>query len=330
MAGSLERSVTASIVNYNTAALLGPCLSALERSAGRLLKEVILVDNASTDGSAALVAKDFRRVRLIRNSENVGFARGHNQAFTLARSPYFLVLNSDAFMTDGSLAALVQVLEDRSEVALVGPRLIYPNGTRQPSTSPLPSLSIATLRLLGAKHLVPVRARAHVAHLIRGRAGSSLDSHLSPYLGHEPSRGPAPNLAGACVLVRMQAVSDRHLFDDAFFMYLEDADLCKRLREQGWSLWYEPKALVVHLVGASSAPGYRRSAQPLRSLVLYFRKHNGRLQAGLVAAIAVLSLVAEMIPISARLLGGRRGARDELIARASAVASVLRAAGRGA
>jgi len=155
-----------------------------------------------------------------------------------------------------------------------------------------------------------------------------LQSHLSPYGGLDPEAGEVECLSGACLLVRRSCLGREDLFDETFFMYLEDADLCRRLARKGYKVWYEPRATVVHLVGQSTPGGYRRSAEPLKSLVYYFAKHHGRARALIVQLIIAASVSVELPLISLGWLLGpartRPARANKLAARWNALGAVLR------
>src|SRR5205814_1550117 len=119
--------VAVSIVSYNTAELLRRCIESVVRTSNGLVAEIVVVDNASSDASADLIAETFREVRVIRNPTNVGFGRAHNQALAATTAPYLLVLNSDASLLPGALEAMVQQLDLQPEIAIVGPKLVFPD-----------------------------------------------------------------------------------------------------------------------------------------------------------------------------------------------------------
>jgi GT2 family glycosyltransferase len=257
--------VSVVIVSFNARQALVGCLSALQRDAARVL-ETFVVDNASGDGSAAAVRESFPQVRLLENATNDGFARANNRALREARGRYALVLNSDAELKPGALAALVDHLERHTEVALVGPRTRNADGTIQLSFGPRLTLlgEWRQRRLVRGVRLRDPLALAEVESLA-----------ARP---HEPDW-----VSGSCFLARLELLRGVGCFDEAFFLYEEDADLCLRLRAAGHRVAFTPAAEVVHHLGESmsAAPGLAR-AEYDRSHLLYYRKHNGPVQTALL------------------------------------------------
>lgn len=260
------------IVNWNTRELLANCLTSVasfglkvEGPAFNLEPstfETFVVDNASSDGSTAMVRERFSWVRLIENVENVGFARANNQALRVASGRYLLLLNSDTEVRPGALDALIAVLEAHPEAGAAGPRVLNPDGSPQNSFGSLPTV---------------------------------LDELLGPYwadfftkpwgwLGRRLSRGRseanAPRavdrVSFACTLIRRAALDQVGLLDEGFAFYSEDYDWFTRLKDAGWKALYCPQAEIMHHWGASSR---QRSEWALRQLYRskrrYFAKHHG-------------------------------------------------------
>ncbi len=258
--------VSAIVVNWNTRDLLARCLGSLYETTQESL-QVIVVDNASQDGSTEMVRKRFPQVLLIENDENVGFARANNQAMPLAQGRYLLLFNSDAIAQPGAIHALVTLADAQPRAGIVGAQLLNPDGTFQASYTPFPTLWQEFLILTGL-----------------GRA---------MYGAHYPSRGPeekkgpqeVDRVEGACMLVRREAYAQVGGLDEGYFMYAEEVDWCYAMKQIGWQVWYQPAARVIHFGGSSS-----RHRQPQREVDLYqsrvrfFRKHHGDLPARLLKA----------------------------------------------
>lgn len=218
-----------------------------------LTTEVIVVDNASTDGSPEMVAAEFPEARLIRNAENYGYARANNIGITASRGRYVLLLNSDTVVPAGALAHLVAFMDGHPRAAACSPRLLRPDGTPQPYAfggDPTP------LYLL----------RRGFNRLLLGRP-------LHDWAGAEPIQ--VDWVSGACLLVRRMAVEQVGLLDEAMFMYFEDSDWCRRMRLAGWQIWYVPTAAITHIGGAGlrQNPAARRAYRA--SLRYFYRKHYG-------------------------------------------------------
>ncbi len=256
----LQPKVSVVIVSYNTAEKLRRCLTQIERE-----HEVIVVDNASLDDSVAMVAREFPWVKLISNSENVGFGPANNQGAREATGDLVLYLNSDAYADPGSIAKLASVFAE-PEVIATGGKLLNPDRTLQLSTANGLNLWAVFCEQTNLEKLFP---------------GSKV---FSPYwttrrlaLSDDPS--PTPQIMGACLMVRMINGKPLELFDERYFLYCEDTDLCKRLSTHG-SLVYVPKATFIHDLGSSSAK------DPAMGIIrynwgkeLYFSIHHGRVSA---------------------------------------------------
>ena len=255
--------VTVVIVTWNTHQLTTESVRSVLSNAAGQVSEIIVVDNASTDGTAERLAEHFPAVRLLRNARNVGFAAANNQGAAASSSEVLLLLNSDARLLPGALPAMLEILEREPRAAIVGARLINADGSFQASHSRFPTLLREYLILSG------------VGRLILGRR--------YPSRGPETERGPqaVDYVEGACLLVRRKAYQDVGGPDSAYFMYSEEVDLCYAVRQEGWQVWYQPAAAVVHLGGASSrtAPNRARGGpvpQPGAVLPQALRPWSGR------------------------------------------------------
>jgi GT2 family glycosyltransferase len=251
------------VVNWNVRELLRDCLRAVieQVQLPRDAWELIVVDNASHDGSAGMVRRDFPIARLIENRDNVGFARANNQAFATARGRYALLLNPDAIVLDGAVRELIATLDTRPEVAIVGGRLLNADGSPQRwSGGAPPTLANIALHFFFAYRILPAWM---------------LPAPL--YMEAHPTRDAAVGwVSAACMLVRRAAVGCK-LFDERFFMYCEDLDLCQRLAREGWQIVYTPRARAIHYDGQS----LKQQAAPvqvgkLHSLRAAFAAHNPR------------------------------------------------------
>jgi N-acetylglucosaminyl-diphospho-decaprenol L-rhamnosyltransferase len=249
-------AVDAVVVSYCSRDTLRACVEPLCRSRG---VAVTVVDNDSPDDSAATVA-DFP-VEVIRSPRNGGFAYGCNLGAAAGSAPYVLLLNPDAQIDGDALGALVRVLEHEPGVAAVGPRIVGDSGELKLSQRSFPRLRSTWSQALFLHRLAPRATWAD--EIIRDPA-----AYARP--------GSPEWLSGACLLVRRSALEAIGGLDERFFLYREDIDLCRRLREAGHDLRFEPAATVRHRGGAS-AP--RESTLPIyaRSRALYARKHYPRL-----------------------------------------------------
>ncbi len=267
--------VSVVVVSFNTREDLLACAASLEAEV-TLPFEMVVVDNASADGSAAAVEAAHPTARVLRNSENMGFGHACNQGIRVSRAAYVLLLNSDAQVRPGAVEALSGVLDAQPGAGAVGPRTLNADGTVQLSFGS----DLTPLAEWRQRRLVEGVRRRNPATLRRVAASASRE--------HEPHW-----VSGSCLLARRSALESVGLFDEGFFLYEEDADLCRRLRKAGWRIVFEPSATVVHALGRSSASDPRRSRlEYQRSHLHYYRKHNG--------ALSTLALRAWLVVVGAR------------------------------
>jgi GT2 family glycosyltransferase len=226
-----------SIVSFRTPDLLRRCLATLGEQRSDLDLQVTVVDNASGDGSAEMVAAEFPWVHLLRNQRNVGFGAAHNQALRDATARHLLVLNSDTQPEPGALRTLVEYLDSHSDVAVVGPRLRYPDGRVQSSRRRFPTVSTLFFESTQLQRVFPRNAILRRYYVLDGSDDEEQDVDW---------------LSGACLCVRGAAAQQVGLFDERYFMYSEEIDWCRRFRAAGWRVVFLPSAEVVHHEGAST------------------------------------------------------------------------------
>jgi len=234
---TVELSVV--IVSYNTIGALEDCLRSVERTMGGIEAEVFVVDNASRDGSAELVADRFPQVQLIRSPRNLGFAGGNNLAFARATGAQVLLLNSDTIVHRGAFRQMLDFMEANPEVGALGPRLLEPDGSLQPSVRRFPSVRALLYQYTAFRAWRPWR-KHYLAYKMRD----------FDYLHAAPVDVPM----GAALLVRGDLLRELGGLDDGYFMYFEEADLCRRIRARGSSIYYDPTPRVSHRGGESSRP----------------------------------------------------------------------------
>jgi N-acetylglucosaminyl-diphospho-decaprenol L-rhamnosyltransferase len=249
------------IVSWNTRELLAQCLASIEAGPPGVPCEVWVVDNASTDGSAALVRERFPQVRLVENGSNVGFAPANNQAIRQARGRYVVLLNSDTEVCEGALEALVAFMDLNPGAGGCGPRLLNADGSLQPSCHPM---------------LTPWREFWRLLFL--ERLWSRATYRQEKWDPAVPRRVDV--IKGACFLLRRAALEQVGPLDEQYFMYTEEVDLCYRLARLGWTLWWVPQAAVVHH-GEASSKQVREDMylQLYRSKIQFYRKTGGEGQA---------------------------------------------------
>jgi len=241
------------VVSWNTRRLLADLLTSLIGDAVDLSTQPIVIDNASADGSAEMVAGRFPQVDLIRNAENVGFARANNQGIAEAAGRYVLLLNSDTRIPPGALASLVCFMDAHPDVGACSPRLLTADGAAQAyAFGDDPSLAYLLRR--GWNRLLRNRPLHDwgVAH--------TLDVDW---------------VSGACLLLRQEALVQVGGLDEAIFMYFEDVDLCRRVRQHGWRVCYVPEIQITHLGGRSLMQNPKAPAAYQQSLRYFYAKHYG-------------------------------------------------------
>lgn len=266
--------LSAIIVSYNGAAVLPRCMAALYDAAGDLCLQIIVVDNGSTDGSADDVGTSTPSVELVRLDRNYGFSHAMNVGLRQARGRYLLLLNNDCFIKPNLLKVLSATLDADPRIGLVGPQLRNIDGSLQPSCHNDPTPFVLFLE------------QSTLWGLIRRIPGAR--DCLAIASPHMTCRD-ADWLNGACVVLRRAALDAVGLLNEQYYFYWEETDLCRRLRQSGWRVVFEPAAQAVHIGGAST----RATAMLLhyfRSLYLYYALYYSPRQ--LARARAVVHLLA--------------------------------------
>ncbi len=255
------RDLSIAIVNWNTCELLDQCLASAKDSLGGMDAEIIVVDNASGDGSAHMVASRHPDVKLVQNRVNVGFAAACNLAFKHSDGRYFLLLNTDTIVLDDAMPAMVRFMDEHPDAGAAGCRLLNHDGSLQRSCSPFPSLLTELFDALYLSKLFPG------SRLFGGYAMSYWDFDAVREVDFA---------GGSCLIVRREAIEEVGLLDEGFFMYTEEADWCYRLWQQGWKVYYNPGVRIIHLGGQSSKRyGSSILIYLYASRNRFIRKHRG-------------------------------------------------------
>ncbi len=248
------------IVNYNVRAFLEQCLMAIERAQHNLKIEIFVVDNASVDGSQAMVKRKFPHVHLIENHENLGFSKGNNQALKLVKGNYVLILNPDTLIQEDTIMTLKNFLDERPKTGAVGCKLINPDGSFQvASRRSLPTPWVAFTRIVGLSKIFP-KSRLF---------GQYNMTYLDPDIESE-----VDVLSGTLMFIRKEILDTIGYFDEDYFMYGEDIDLCYRIKKSGWKIFYTPKTQAIHYKGESTKRGEFSVISRFYSAMLIFaHKH---------------------------------------------------------
>jgi N-acetylglucosaminyl-diphospho-decaprenol L-rhamnosyltransferase len=273
------------VVSYNVHALLRRCLSTVYASEGDFTFELVVVDNASSDGSAEMVQSEFPEARLIKNQENVGYPAGNNiglRAFGTWQGPalparYALLLNPDTELPPTALADMITFMDTRPSAGAAGPKLVLPNGDLDLACRrSFPTPEVIFYRVVQLGRLFPKSRRFGRYNL----------TYLDPDTLHE-----VDSVVGAFMLVRAAAISDVGLMDERFFMYGEDLDWAKRIKEAGWKVYYNPAVVVLHVKRASSSQEQTRARFEFeRANLLFYRKHYQASTPGWLNALILMAL----------------------------------------
>jgi len=249
------------IVTHNSRSPVEKCLKSIEAHPPASTFEVLVVDNASTDGTPDMIAERFPSVRLIRNGDNVGYSGGVNQGIRSSQGRHLLILNPDIVVGESSIDRLVDFLERTPDAGIAASKLVYPDGRLQLSCRRFYSFTVLLLRRTFLGKLFPN------ARLLR--------EHLMMDYDHESARR-VDWVIGACMLVRREAIERVGSMDERFFLYFEDIDWCYRMGKHGWSVYYVPASVLVHSYERSSAKSIFRKPFliHLLSMLRYMEKWN--------------------------------------------------------
>lgn len=266
------------IVTYNSAPQLRPCLDSLLAQTCQDF-DIIVVDNASRDGTAEIVRNEYPRVQSLANDSNLGFGNANNLALATAQGRYLVLLNPDAVLLPDTLAKAMQHMEENTKVGMGGGLLQGTQGEWQPSARQFPSLLNDGLTLSGLANRYP-----------KSRFFGRFDrSWADPLLATAVDWVP-----GAFAIIRRNLVEQISLFDPRFFLYYEEVDLCRRIHQAGYQVFYWPDLVITHIGGASSetvddlvfsSAGKQLTLWRMRSQILYYRKWHGYLYSVLVKAL---------------------------------------------
>lgn len=286
------------IVNWNVRDLLRRCLETIVAAQSPVV-EVIVVDNASSDGSAEMVHTAFPRATLIANADNRGFPAANNQGLAAARGRFVMILNPDTEIVGDALARMVAYLDAHPEAGALGPQLVNPDGSIQSSHRRFPTFATALFESTWLQGIAP-------RHLLRRFYMDDTPADTT----HEVDW-----VTGACIAVRRGVLDRVGGFDEGFFMYSEELDWCKRIKSAGWKIVYLPEAKVIHHAGKSSEQAVAaRHINFQTSKVRYFRKHHGRFVAGALR-VSLLAMYLWQIAMESlkALIGHKRAMRRQRV-----------------
>ncbi len=295
--GEVVPMLTIAIVSFNTRDLLDACLSSVEKSilaTPGLTTKVIVVDNSSSDGSIEMVREKYPGASIHEMGRNRGFAAANNVVLEHAKSRYVLLLNPDTEVRQNGIGAMVDFMESRPEAGACGGRLVYPDGGFQHSCYRFPSLAMTFLDYFPINHRV---------------SDSWINGRYPRAWYEQPFQVDHP--LGACLMIRRQVFDQIGLMDDRFFMYCEELDLCWRILQAGWEIWYTPGATVVHHAGASTRQFRGRMLVELnRSRLQFFAKHYPPMFSQFVRGIVLLGTAHELFQAAVDRIRGRITSQD--------------------
>ncbi|MCK4903314.1 MAG: glycosyltransferase, partial [Candidatus Marinimicrobia bacterium] len=253
-------TVSVAIVSYNVKQYIIHCIDSINKSdyAGRI--ELIVIDNNSFDGSLENIKQQFTDVICIQNTENVGFGKAINQATGIASGKYYLILNPDTIIEESTISTFVDYLENNSSIGLVGPKIVNSDGSLQKGCKrSFPTIGVALPKLIGLDKLFPNSRLAGRYNL----------NYLDPDEIHKVDA-----ISGSCMFIRSELFNKIGGFDEQFFMYGEDLDLCYQIYQQGFEVHYLPTTQIMHYQGESvkSAP-YDSLNAFYQAMILFSEKH---------------------------------------------------------
>jgi GT2 family glycosyltransferase len=304
------RVLSVVIITRNTKDLLRNLLKSIEadKPLKPFLREVIIIDNFSTDGSNTMVHKEFPWVFLLKNDRNRGFAAAANIGISSAEGNYIFFMNSDTMLIEGEVATMVQFMEENPDAGICGPQLVYEDMRPQRSYAHIPSLLFEIFPRSLLELLFP--AKYSTKRISKGEATSASQQtfNAEPRTPHSEHRTPpkvghdVPSLIGAAIVVRRKLLQDLNGFDERFFFFLEETDLCVRAREIGARVVFLPHAKVVHLQGKTVRRQWIKGRMQYNiSLYKFIRKHHAALYYSIFQGIRIVKsfivpLVLSLLP----------------------------------
>ena len=254
--------VSISIVTYNNDKVIKKCLQNIFKNTNNTDFELIIVDNNSSDSTVSIIEKDFKNVRLIKNNRNIGFGAAHNIAIKLGRGKYHLVLNPDIIFTENAVEKLLNFMEKNPDVGLVSPKILFPNGSIQYLCRRLPSLfDFIIIRFMPKFIRKFFQARIDYYEMRQAGYNKIMDVLF---------------LTGAFMLIRSSVLDKIGGFDENFFMYFEDIDLCRRIKKISRTVFY-PHTSVIHLWEGGTRKNFQLLLISIRSAIYYFNKWGWKL-----------------------------------------------------
>ncbi|TSA11181.1 MAG: glycosyltransferase family 2 protein [Deltaproteobacteria bacterium] len=253
------------IVNWNTKDLLRNCLNSIYQTVQNISFEIIVVDNASHDGSVAMLREEFPQVTIIENTTNLGFGAANNQAISIMKGRYALLLNTDTILTKDAVYELFSFMEAHPDAATACGQLLNADGSKQNSIASFPTLWTLFLNTSLLEYLLP---KSYPSKRYDYKWPIEVDSGI-----------------GACLMVRKQAIDEVGMFDERYFFFFEETDWALQMKTAGWKIYHVPSARIYHLQGQSIGRDIRSRIEFYRSRYQFFRKWKGRSYYQLVSLV---------------------------------------------
>lgn len=271
------------IVSYNSKSYLSQCINSIYNNSNKYKFEIIVIDNNSSDGSQEFIRKFFPNVILIANNENIGFARANNQGLHLGKGSFFLLLNPDTEILPNSIDLILKFMEKNYKVGICGPKLLKSDLTVQNSCKKFPTLRGELLQNIFTDKFIPF--------------------FIKTYFGDEVSisklQVSVDWVTGACLAIRREVIDQIGQFDESFFLYYEEVDLCFRAMKCGWSIYFFPDAAVIHHGGKSTEKNLRTSLlAAFESKYHFFKKHYKPVDVVLFRKFALLGIRIRLVMLN--------------------------------
>ena len=272
------------IVNYKTCELLCNCIQSIISETKIYSYEVIVIDNASKDGSANIVKKKYPHIKLIENKTNKGFAYANNQGINITKGDYILLLNPDTVIIQSAIDKMIHYIKSNTHINALGCKLLNADMSLQPSCYRFPRLLPLIANILHLWIILPLRKTFLLSSLLNK--------------GYEDIH-PVDCVRGACLLTYKGIFKEIGLLDESFFMYAEETDWCYRLKKSGYSLYYFPEAKIIHYQGQSSKINYTTNMiQRQESIKIYYIKHYGKTVANIYLLLMFINNLIKIVEYS--------------------------------
>lgn len=259
----MKIDVSIIIVNWNTKDLLSKCIQSIENNNEMYNKEIIVVDNASTDGSQEHIKINFQNVKLIQNEINLGFAKANNIGIKASKGQFICLINSDVEVIENGIDLMLDHIKKNNEIGVLGPKVINPDGTIRPNCKKFPTLWNSFCKTFALYKVFPHIDFFSDDHIRNFSYNSILEVEVLP---------------GCCLIIRKEAINQVGLLDEKFFIYSEDKDWCKRFYDSGWKIVYSPYSTVIHYAGSSSAKApVKYVIERLKANLLYWQKYHNKI-----------------------------------------------------